>query len=280
MCAGDRPLTDAKENQLSLIGRLADSLLNRRTGFFVAELVLVIAGVLIALAVDGWISDSRDRQTETVYLELLARDIEGIRHQVDLQIEFEQEKIDVAARAYAALTTPDPRTKQADIGSLLSLLVSRRTISLSSATYDQMVSSGHLQLIRNQELRDRIVRFFAAMERNERIIDNNNRELIDHVFIPFVMRAGISALPRRETAQVTATLNRATAIVYERLGSAFSVPEDRVLSEPADSDSWNDIRRNVLFRIRIAATGQALAEGTVDQINDMATAITAELNSR
>jgi len=280
MCAGDRPLTDAKENQLSLIGRLADSLLNRRTGFFVAELVLVIAGVLIALAVDGWISDSRDRQTETVYLELLARDIEGIRHQVDLQIEFEQEKIDVAARAYAALTTPDPRTKQADIGSLLSLLVSRRTISLSSATYDQMVSSGHLQLIRNQELRDRIVRFFAAMERNERIIDNNNRELIDHVFIPFVMRAGISALPRRETAQVTATLNRATAIVYERLGSAFSVPEDRVLSEPADSDSWNDIRRNVLFRIRIAATGQALAEGTVDQINDMATAITTELNSR
>ena len=273
-------MTDAKENQLSLIGRLADSLLNRRTGFFVAELVLVIAGVLIALAVDGWISDSRDRQTETVYLELLARDIEGIRHQVDLQIEFEQEKIDVAARAYAALTTPDPRTKQADIGSLLSLLVSRRTISLSSATYDQMVSSGHLQLIRNQELRDRIVRFFAAMERNERIIDNNNRELIDHVFIPFVMRAGISALPRRETAQVTATLNRATAIVYERLGSAFSVPEDRVLSEPADSDSWNDIRRNVLFRIRIAATGQALAEGTVDQINDMATAITAELNSR
>ena len=118
------------------------------------------------------------------------------------------------------------------------------------------------------------------MERHERITDNNNRALIDNVFVPFVMRAGISALPPLETTQVTATLNRGAAIAYERLGPAFSLPEDRVLSEPADSDSWNDIRRNVLFRIRIAAAGQALAESTVDEINDIAMALAAELNGR
>ena len=266
--------------KVTLLGRLTNSLLNRRLGFFIAELVLVIAGVLVALAVDGWISDSHDRRTEGVYLELLARDIEGIRHQADLQIEFEKEKIDTAAIAYAALTTSDPRTRRTEIYSSLAMLVSRRTLSLSSATYDQIVSSGHLQLIRNHELRNRIVRFFATMERNERITGNNNRELIDNVFVPFVMRAGISALPPLETMQVTATLNRGTAIAYERLGPAFSLPEDRVLSEPAESDSWNDIRRNVLFRIRIAAAGQALAESTVDEINDIATAIAAELNGR
>jgi hypothetical protein len=162
-------LIDENENQLSITGRLIDSLINRRIGFFIAELVLVIAGVLIALAVDGWISDSHDRRTEAVYLELLARDIEGIRHQVDLQIEFEQEKIDVGARAYEALITPDPRTKQAEIGSLMAMLISRRTVSLSSATYDQMVSSGHLQLIRNHELRNSIVRLFATLDRNQQI---------------------------------------------------------------------------------------------------------------
>jgi hypothetical protein len=279
-CAGYQLLTDKKENQLTLLGRLTDSLINRRTGVFVAELVLVIAGVLIALAVDEWISDSRDRQTEAAYLELLARDIEEIRNQAELQVEFEQEKIDMGTRAYEALSTPDPKTKQTEIGSLLALLITRRTISLSSATYDQMVSSGHLQLIRNHELRNRIVRFFATMARNEQIIGNNNRELIDRVFIPFAMRTGISALQRRESTEITASLNRATAIIYERLGPDFSPPEDRVLSEPADSDSWNDIRRNVLFRIRIAATGQALAESTVDQIDQTATAISAELNGR
>jgi hypothetical protein len=266
--------------ELTLHSRLAGSLLNRRLGLFVAELILVIAGVLIALAVDGWISDLHDRQTEVVYLELLARDIEGIRHQVDLQIEFEKEKIDTAATAYAVLTTPDPTTKRAEIGSLLALLVTRRTLSLSSATYDQMVSSGHLQLIRNHELRNMIVRFFAELERIERITDNNNRELIDDVFVPFIMSAGVTALQRPENFQVTSTLNRANAIVYERLGPEFSLPEDRVLLAPAEAESWNAIRRNVLFRMRIAATGQALAESTEDQTNEIVSAIAAELSGR
>ena len=62
--------------------------------------------------------------------------------------------------------------------------------------------------------------------------------------------------------------------------SGYSLPEDRVLSEPAKADSWNDIRRNVLFRMRIAATGQALVESTVDQTNDIAKAIAAELGGR
>lgn len=273
-------MIDKKEDQLTLIGRLTDSLINRRTGLFVAELVLVIAGVLIALAVDGWIGDSRDRKTEAVYLDLLARDIDGIRDQADLQIEFEQEKIDMAAAAYAALSSPDPRARQEEIGSLLPMLVSRRTLNLNSATYDQMVSSGHLQLIRNHELRDSIVRFFATMERNERIVQNNNRDLIDLVYVPFILRSGISGLQRREAQHVTDQLNRANAVVYEHLGPTFSPPEDRVLLAPADADSWNDIRRYVLFRIRIAATGKTLAESTLEQINDIASAVAAELDGR
>ena len=267
-------------NQLTLISRSTESLVGRRWGFFAAELVLVVVGILIALAIDGWISDSRDRHTEVVYLELLARDIEGIRHQIDLQIEFEKERIDTATKAYAALTTPDPMTKRAEIAPLLAILVSRRTLSLSSATYDQMVSSGHLQLIRNHELRSMIVSFFAELERVERVTDNNNRELIDDVFIPFIMRAGVTALQRPDRSQVISTLNRASTIVYERLGPELSLPEDNILLQPADAESWNDIRRNVLFRMRMAATGQALVESTVNQTNDVATAIAAELGRR
>ncbi len=273
-------MTDQKEKHLSILSRLVYNLVNRRTGFFLAELVLVIAGVLIALAVDGWISDSRDRQQEVIYLELLTRDIEGIRHQADLQIKFEQEKIDQGARVYEALSTPDPNANRAEIRSLLAMLISRRTITLRSATYEQMVSSGHLQLIGNHELRNRIVRFFVIMDLNERITGNNNRELIDAVYVPFIMNAGVSALLPRESNQVTGALNRSAAIVYERLGPAESLPDDRVLSEPAESDTWNDIRRNVLFRIRIAATSQSLAESTVDETKDIVDAITAELNSR
>lgn len=275
-----RSKISTKGNQLTLISRFTESLVGPRWGFFFAELVLVVVGILVALAIDGWISDSRDRQTEVDYLELLARDIEGIQEQVDLQIEFEKERVDTAVTAYAALNTSNPAGKRAEIGTLLALLVARRTISLRSATYDQMVSSGHLQLIGNHELRNMIVRYFAELERVERITDNNNRELIDNVFTPFMMNMGVTALVHAETLRVTDSLNRANAIVYERLGPNFSLPEDRVLLEPADADSWNDIRRNVLFRMRIAATGQAQCESTVDLTNEIATAIAIELGGR
>lgn len=266
--------------QASLVGRLTSGLANRRFGFFFAELVLVIVGVLGALAVDGWISDARDRRTETTYLELLARDIEGIRNQGNLQIEFEKERIVAAAKVYAALSVPDPSTKYEEVGPDLALLIARRTLRLTSATYDQMVSSGHLQLIRNHELRNNIVRFFDEMDRNERIIDNNNRELVDDVFTPFIMRAGITGLKPARTLEATDTLNRANALVYESLGETFVPPVDRVLQAPADADSWNDIRRNVLFRMRIAATGQALAERALEHTADIQDEIAAELDGR
>ena len=271
--------TVTNDRGLTLLGRLIDSLHQRRLGFFMAELLLVIAGVLIALAVDGWISDLHDRQTEVIYLDLLASDVEKIRNEINLQIEFEKEKVEAAGRAYTALTDSNPSSEREEIELSLALLVSRRTLSLKSATYDQMVSSGHLQLIENFELRDGIVRYFAEMERNQRIAENNNREIVDDIFLPFLLQIGVTPMLRPETLQVTSSLNRATAIMYEQLGADYAHPEDRVLSAPAETDSWNDLRRNVLLRMRIAATGQALAEGAIDQTTNIATALAAELMS-
>jgi hypothetical protein len=75
-------------------------------------------------------------------------------------------------------------------------------------------------------------------------------------------------------------LNRAAEILNERLSRDFIYPEDRILSAPAESDSWNDIRRNALFRIRIAAVGQANAESILDLTADIAAAIAIELDDR
>ncbi|MGD8930340.1 MAG: hypothetical protein PVI22_15320, partial [Lysobacterales bacterium] len=114
----------------------------------------------------------------------------------------------------------------------------------------------------------------------ERITANNNRELVDDVFIPFMMRAGITAVARPEGSQVIDILKRGHAMMSGRLGADFQFPTDRVLTAPPEADSWDDIRRNVLFRMDIASTGQALAESTLDETQAITTAITTELNGR
>lgn len=73
----DKVMSD-EDDPPTLTGRVTHSVLNRQMGRFFAELVLIVAGILIALAIDDWVSDARDRNSETLYLELLARDIDQI----------------------------------------------------------------------------------------------------------------------------------------------------------------------------------------------------------
>jgi len=266
----------AEGNHLTLLSRLTDSVFNRRWGLFAAELVLVVAGILVALAIDGWVSDAQDRQTEAVYLELLSRDIKEVRQQAEMQIDFEKKIVDIGTEAYLILETPEPATEKANLGPLLGSLSVRRTLNLSSATFDEIVSSGHLQLIRNRALRDQLVRFFAMMELRERIAEKNNQALVDDLYIPFLMRAGITV--RTESQAPITALNRANEILNERLGAVIVYPEDRILSAPPEADSWNDIKRNLLFRIRIASVGQALAESILDATDEIAAAIASEVD--
>ena len=119
------------------------------------------------------------------------------------------------------------------------------------------------------------MRFFALMELRERIAEKNNQDLIDDVYIPFLMRTGITV--RAEHQDSIAALNRSTEILNERLSPVVVYPEDRILSAPAESDTWNDIKRQLLFRIRIAAVGQAGAELILVATDNISTAIASEL---
>jgi hypothetical protein len=265
-------------NQMTLTSRITDSLLNRRLLFFAAELILIVAGVLIALAIDEWVNDARERRTEILYLQLLARDLDEISQRLDDQLVFEQGMVDTSARAYAALSAADPRVNKEEIGRLLGSLGTRKTLSLTSATYNQMVDSGQLQLIENSDLRDSLIRYFTRMELVERIADKNNAMFVDDIYNAFLVRAGITV--RISRAEYITALSRAGEILAQQFGADVVYPEDRVLLQAMDSDSWNDIRRNLILRARIAAVGQANSEETLVLTGEIADAIAGELQRR
>ena len=252
----------------------------RKQDWFTAilELLILVIGIYIGLQVDDWVSERKDRQTETIYLELLARDVAELQQQVDAQLAFENDKVNVATRAYELLTSDDPSAHQDELGELLSALSSRRTLSLDSATYEQMVSSGHLQLIRNPKLRDKLVRYIALMERDDAIIGKNNQDLIDNIYSPFLLRTGITL--RFSANETEIILNRAVEIMAERLGPDYEPQTDDVLSQPPEAESWSDIRRNVIFRLRIATVGLAKSEDIATYMQEIADDLAAELQNR
>jgi hypothetical protein len=261
-----------------IFNRIAQGL--RRQDWFTAilELVILVIGIYIGLQVDDWVSERQDRESETTYLELLARDVAELQEQVAAQHAFEKDKVDAAGRAYELLMTDNPSAHQVELGVLLTSLSGRRTLSLVSSTYEQMVSSGHLQLIRDRELRDRIVRHFALLKRDEAIFSKNNQDLIDDIYGPFLLQIGIS--PRFERHDTEEALNRGAQIMAERLGPDYEVLPDMVLSRPPEAESWSDIRRNVIYRMRVASVGQAKAEDITAYMQEIADELAAELEKR
>jgi type II secretory pathway pseudopilin PulG len=263
---------------VTITSKLVESARLRSFGSLFAELVLIVAGILIALAIDGWVSDRQDRQQEEMYLELLLRDIGEQQQEAAAQFAFEKDKVEKAHRAYTLLVGEDPAIHEPELGALLTDLSVRRTIHISSATYDQIVSNGELQLIRNHELRDQVVRHFASMARNQSIISKNNQDLVDDIYSPFLVGVGISI--KFGAGGTEAPANRGMEILRDVLGQDFSTVANPVLQRSPDAESWDDIRRNVLFRMRIAAVGQALAETLATDTQVMARALQTELEGR
>jgi len=56
--------------------RISDQLREMRWAQVVIELLLLVLGILIALAVDDWMQGRRDARMEREYLQLLVRDMQ------------------------------------------------------------------------------------------------------------------------------------------------------------------------------------------------------------
>jgi hypothetical protein len=173
--------------------RIRDDLRELRWGQVLVELVLLIVGILIALAVNGWIEDRRDARTERQYLEGIVRDLDRDLTVLAEFADYHRSQVADGVMAFRALRSePDVEDKEG-VARAVSRLMSRRTLRLGHPTYSNLVGTGNVRLIRNVELRDRIVGLYEANERWVAIIDRNNLVFVDQMFAEYLMSSGLVA---------------------------------------------------------------------------------------
>jgi hypothetical protein len=215
-----------------------------------AELILIVAGILIALYIDGRVQDRQDRDSEATYLALLREDLALIEDMLEEYVRFETDNATTARDVYVAVS-----------GEVL------------SATPDE---SRHM-LIRNQALRNAILRHFATIERAEAIIEKNNSAIIDAIYYRFLLDTGITPVWRSSLIPDIAVANER---MMELLGPERTYPRDDVLTRPAGSRSWDDIRRHVLLRMRVASVGAIIGERMIEETRVLYQDIETELARR
>jgi hypothetical protein len=132
-----------------------------------AELGIVVLGVMIALAADSWREDWLESRIEAGYLERLRVDVSaGLS-----VLEIERETYKSVAKSALALTGGiEENVQSVDDDYLVTNLIEAtqmgfgRNEMASDITYRELVESGRLNLIRNHVIREKLVAYYRINE--------------------------------------------------------------------------------------------------------------------
>ncbi len=143
----------AKENKFFQYSRYA-----------IGEILLVVIGILIALQIGDWSQKAVHRKLETEYLERFVVDLNRDLELVEMVEEFLVRK-EVSLKKVREFID-DPTTMFVD-----SVMVTLRESTIIgtdlpnvrlTGTIQEIISSGHLRLIQNTEVRNNIVNYYSA----------------------------------------------------------------------------------------------------------------------
>jgi hypothetical protein len=124
------------------------------------EIALIVAGVLIALAVDSWADDRQERQRERAYLVQLLADVRENERRIQQAVREDSTQFYVGlSRVLRAARRPGPL--QLDSVGVFTGFSMFRPLT---GTYTALVQSGSVNLLRNDRLRFEVIRYAGEME--------------------------------------------------------------------------------------------------------------------
>lgn len=167
---------------------LAEGKTGKYLKYAIGEIVLVVIGILIALQINNWNERNKESRLENTYIQNVKKDLEAQLSSVENQLVYEQSFIASSQVIIDYLN----RNKQPDeaFHTTLTNLAIRNTFAVNDATFTDLISSGNINLISNESIRNKIISYYQELERTEKIVFNNNIEFVDGNFVPLIQRLG------------------------------------------------------------------------------------------
>ncbi len=155
--------------------------------YALGEIILVVAGILIALQINNWNEDRKDRIQEQKILRQLSDEFRLNLNQIDNKIQLRENIIKQSAEVLAIMDAK----KEVD----LDTLISKISVVLLAPTFDRIkneeLDSDRIQLIRNDSLR-RYLNNWSSRIRNLKEQENEWVNLLNNYTIPYFIDLGIS----------------------------------------------------------------------------------------
>lgn len=122
-----------------------------------AEILLVVLGILIALQIDNWNQAKQDRITEKNYYENIKRQLAEDRQVIEGNVFYNQKFLIQYQKAIQIINAND-RNKTDTLGSTLLNLMKYSDIHRKGNFYESLVNSGEIKLLRNDQIKEGLQR--------------------------------------------------------------------------------------------------------------------------
>ena len=171
-----------------IIRKLAEALRTQNWFTVVLEILVVIVGIFGGLQVDDWNSNRKDRIEERAYLERLSAQMQNNEAGLSALGPSLEERMQAVNYALSSLSGDpkliDGRRLMEELGKTMNL----RVIHLQTDVYEEMVSTGNINLITDIRLREELAGYLAAIAAMDKVDSIGTFNFFNGDYVPFLLQ--------------------------------------------------------------------------------------------
>lgn len=151
--------------------------------YAIGEIVLVVIGILIALAIDNANETHNKREKEQVYLKGLQEEFETSRIKLKELISVNKQSYEDSKKILAYMETPESLPNEQELSNLFyNAFAFDIAFNPNNSLLEEMINSGSLKDISNARLRILLTNWISNMEdisKQDAMLNNERNKIID-----------------------------------------------------------------------------------------------------
>ena len=155
--------------------------------YAIGEIVLVVIGILIALQINNWKQQKTDQRKEQFYLNGLKNDLSMQRQVLEENIAFENKMIKICKLLLEDHSRSDGFKKVDSLFERLNYLLIVTSPREYKTTFNELNSTGQIELISDKDLRTEIIDFYQYSDNLNEIMKVNIRNLLMTSLHPIIL---------------------------------------------------------------------------------------------
>ena len=132
--------------------------------YALGEILLVMIGILLALSVNNWNENRKEKELEQNYYCLLLDDIKQDKQQVETLKLLVRERITSSNKAISEIQKENSDATEVGINFRLAIRMGKRTFKPNDASFQDIKSSGNLGIIKDKYILQQLNRYFRNMD--------------------------------------------------------------------------------------------------------------------